>query len=186
MTQKDRRTNVLFCKVLWQSITKDNISLREKVFSDDIYHIFKRKLDKLDREVIWLRSTRLPLLGHTGLTWLLWMEMAQASLSGSCCRLRWIPPEDLNTQRSSFTTSVTPHIKRTRGSPGENIEENDSSLCWKQICCNRRQEYGSSENGTQDFLLSVSEADVLTAALWNHQVRRICAHVIYPSELFNR
>lgn len=53
------------------------------------------------------------------LTWLLWMEMAQASLSGSCCRLRWIPPPDLNTQRSVFRTSVTPHRKRTRGSPVE-------------------------------------------------------------------
>lgn len=53
------------------------------------------------------------------LTWLLWMEMAQASLSGSCCRLRWIPPPDLNTQRSGFSTSVIPHRKRTRGSPGE-------------------------------------------------------------------
>lgn len=51
------------------------------------------------------------------LTWLLWMEMAQASLSGSCCRLRWTPPPDLNTQRSGFSTSVTPHRKRTRGSP---------------------------------------------------------------------
>lgn len=53
------------------------------------------------------------------LTWLLWMEMAQASLSGSCCRLRWIPPPDLNTQRSGFSTCVTPHRKRTCGSPGD-------------------------------------------------------------------
>lgn len=52
------------------------------------------------------------------LTWLLWMEMAQASLRGSCWRLRWIPPPDLNTQRSGFSTSVTPHRKRTRGCPG--------------------------------------------------------------------
>lgn len=61
-------------------------------------------------------------------TWLLWMEMAQASLSGSCCRLKWIPPPDLNTQRSGFSTSVMPYRKRTRGSPEEagkdSVDEN--------------------------------------------------------------
>lgn len=60
------------------------------------------------------------------LTWLLWMEMAQASLSGSCCRLRWIPPPDLNTQRSCFSTSVTPHRKRTRGSPEDAGSESEN------------------------------------------------------------
>lgn len=60
------------------------------------------------------------------LTWLLWMEMAQASLSGSCCRLRWIPPPDLNTQRSGFSTSVTPHRKRTRGSPEDAGSESEN------------------------------------------------------------
>jgi len=62
------------------------------------------------------------------LTWLLWMEMAQASLSGSCCRLRWIPPQDLNTQRSAFSTSVTPQRKRTRGSPEETGNESGHGL----------------------------------------------------------
>lgn len=57
--------------------------------------------------------------GGALLTWLLWMEMAQASLSGSCCRLRWVPPADLNTQRSGFSACVTPHRKRTCGSPGD-------------------------------------------------------------------
>lgn len=55
------------------------------------------------------------------LTWLLWMEMAQASLRGSCWRLRWTPPPDLNTQRSGFSTSVVPHRKCTRGSPGVEV-----------------------------------------------------------------
>lgn len=60
------------------------------------------------------------------LTWLLWMEMAQASLRGSCWRLRWIPPPDLNTQRSGFSTSVTPHRKRTRGCPGVDKQRTES------------------------------------------------------------
>lgn len=64
------------------------------------------------------------------LTWLLWMEMAQASLRGSCWRLRWIPPPDLNTQRSGFSTSVTPHRKRTRGCPGVG-EQGKEFAYWK-------------------------------------------------------
>lgn len=76
-------------------------------------------------------------------TWLLWMEMAQANLSGSCCRLRWVPPPDLNTQRSSFNTSVTPHRKRTRGSPvgieeegGKKESMNQLFLKWAVLHCN--------------------------------------------------
>lgn len=61
------------------------------------------------------------------LTWLLWMEMAQASLRGSCWRLRWTPPPDLNTQRSGFSTSVAPHRKCTRGSPGGGVGEQGMS-----------------------------------------------------------
>lgn len=50
-------------------------------------------------------------------TWLLWMEMAQASFNGSCCRLRYTPPTALNVQRSRFITSTAPHRKRTLGRP---------------------------------------------------------------------
>lgn len=51
------------------------------------------------------------------LTWLLWIEMAQASLSGSCCRLRYNPPDALKIQRSLFITSTAPQRNRTRGRP---------------------------------------------------------------------
>lgn len=51
------------------------------------------------------------------LTWLLWIEMAQASLSGSCCRLRYSPPDALKIQRSLFITSTAPQRNRTRGRP---------------------------------------------------------------------
>lgn len=82
------------------------------------------------------------------LTWLLWMEMAQASLSGSCCRLMWIPPPDLNTQRSGFSTSVTPHRKRTRGSPEATGDESVHGWTeiyhhhyWKDIICGILKKY---------------------------------------------
>lgn len=51
------------------------------------------------------------------LTWLLWMDIAQASWRGSCRRLRSWPPVACTVQRSAWMTSVTPHRKRTRGSP---------------------------------------------------------------------
>lgn len=51
------------------------------------------------------------------LTWLLWIEMAHASLSGSCCRLRYSPPDALKIQRSLFITSTAPQRNRTRGRP---------------------------------------------------------------------
>lgn len=70
-----------------------------------------------------LKASRCVSVTEAALTWLLWMEMAQASLSGSCFRLRMIPLPVLNTQRSGFSTSVTPHRKRTRGSPEETRNE---------------------------------------------------------------
>lgn len=86
--------------------------------------------DEYQLTVFYLWPTHCGATVKPVLTWLLWMEMAQASLSGSCCRLRWIPPADLNTQRSGFSTSVVPHRKRTRGSPGE---KKGMSKCWLKM-----------------------------------------------------
>lgn len=62
------------------------------------------------------------------LTWLLWMDMAQASWRGSCCRLRSRPPVACTIQRSARMTSVTPHRNRTWGSPEGGVEKSHLSV----------------------------------------------------------
>lgn len=65
------------------------------------------------------------------LTWLLWMDMAQASWRGSCCRLRSRPPVVCTVQRSARMTSVTPHRNRTWGSPEGGMEKSHFSALFQ-------------------------------------------------------
>ena len=79
-----------------------------------------------------LSTSALPCpLPHTStptlLTWLLWMDIAQASWRGSCCRLRSWPPLACTVQRSARMTSVTPHKNRTWGSPEGGTEKSHLS-----------------------------------------------------------
>lgn len=67
-------------------------------------------------------ALRCPHLPHWLLTWLLWMDIAQASWRGSCCRLRNWPPVACTVQRSARMTSVTPQRNRTWGSPEEEAQ----------------------------------------------------------------
>lgn len=64
---------------------------------------------------------------HWLLTWLLWMDIAQASWRGSCCRLRSWPPVACTVQRSARMTSVTPHRNRTWGSPEGGVKSHLSA-----------------------------------------------------------
>lgn len=99
---------------------RDKLILNWKTHSR-VFHYWSVASTCFDFELAWAAvqsSHSMNQLQVHRLTWLLWMEMAQASLRGSCWRLRWIPPPDLKTQRSGFSTSVTPHRKRTRGCPG--------------------------------------------------------------------